>query len=138
MEEKAKEDRPLANGTERILLVDDDKKVAFMERHLLEKLGYHVTCHLKSQDALEMFRQSPEAFDLVITDLTMPELSGYQLAEQLSDIRSDIPIILCTGYGDQINKNQYDLKGIKGFLNKPVAVRDVSYLVRDILDSRES
>jgi PAS domain S-box-containing protein len=131
-------DRPLVKGNERILLVDDDKKVAFMEQHMLEKLGYQVTCHLKSTDALEAFRQNPQAFDLVITDLTMPDITGYQLAEQISGIRSELPIVLCTGYGEHINKKQYDLKGIKGFLNKPVTVKDVSHLIRDILDSKKN
>ncbi len=134
MEDQIKEDRPLVKGNERILLVDDDKKVAFMQQHMLEKLGYRVTCHLKSPDALEAFRQSPEAFDLVMTDLTMPELTGYEIAEQISNIRSEIPIVLCTGYGEHINKTQYNIKGIKGFLNKPVAVKDLSHLIRDILD----
>ncbi len=133
-ENQTKEDRPIVKGSERILLVDDDKKVAFMEQHMLEKLGYQVTCHLKSTEALEAFRQDPQAFDLVITDLTMPDLTGYQLAEQISAIRSGIPIVLCTGYGEHINKKQYGLKGIKGFLNKPVAVKDISHLIRDILD----
>ncbi len=136
MEDKIKEDRPLESGNERILLVEDDKKVAFMEQHMLEKLGYHVTCRLKSTEALEAFRQSPHEFDLVITDLTMPGLTGYQLAEKISEIRPEIPIVLCTGYGEHVNKKQYDLKGIKGFLNKPAALKDVSCLIRDILDNR--
>ena len=133
-ENKITIDRPLIKGSESILLVDDDKKVAFMEQHMLEKLGYHVTCYLKSPEALEAFKRSPKEFDLVITDLTMPGLTGYQLAEKISEIRPEIPIVLCTGYGEHINKKQYDLKGIKGFLNKPVALKDVSHLIRDILD----
>ncbi|MBU1193631.1 MAG: PAS domain S-box protein [Proteobacteria bacterium] len=133
-EEKIKEDRPIQKGTEHILLVDDDKKVAFMVQHMLEKLGYHVTCHLDSPGAAEAFAKAPDAFDLVVTDLTMPDLTGYQLAQKLTEIRSDIPIILCTGFGEHINKKQYGLQGIKGFLNKPVSVKDVSRLIRDILD----
>lgn len=135
MEDKITEERPIQKGSERILLVDDDKKVAFMEQHMLEKLGYQVTCHLKSLEALEAFRKMPRDFDLIITDLTMPELTGYELCERIFEIRPDIPIILCTGYGDHINKKKYDLQGIKGFLNKPVSVKDVSHLLRDILDS---
>jgi len=134
LEYKVKEERPTQKGCERILLVDDDKKVAFMEQHMLEKLGYRVTCQLESSEALAVFSKTPHDFDLVITDLTMPELTGYQLAEKISDIRPDIPIILCTGYGEHINKKQYDLQGIKGFLNKPVSIKDVSCLIREILD----
>ncbi len=134
MEDKVNEDQPIKKGNERVLLVDDDKKVAFMVQHMLEKLGYQVTCYMSSPEALEAFKTSPDAFDLVVTDLTMPDLTGYQLSEKITDIRSDIPIILCTGFGEHINKKQYSLQGIKGFLNKPVSVKDMSNLVRDILD----
>lgn len=137
LEETIKEERPIQKGNERILLVDDDKKVAFMVQHMLEKLGYQVTCHMDSPGALDAFAKSPNAFDLVVTDLTMPDLTGYQLAEKLTDIRSDIPIILCTGFGEHINKKQYSLQGIKGYLNKPVSVKDVSHLIRNILDGKE-
>ena len=116
--------------------MDDDQRVAFVEQQMLEKLGYHVTCHLKSPEALLAFRQAPKAFDLVITDLTMPNLTGYQLAEKITEIRPGMPIILCTGYGEQINKEKFDLKGIKGFLHKPVIIKDASHLIRDILDNR--
>ncbi len=135
VEDKVKEDRPIQNGDERILLVDDDKKVAVMEQHMLEKLGYNVTCCLESPIALDTFSKAPDDFDLIITDLTMPELTGYQLSEKISQIRPDVPIILCTGYGEHIQKKKFNLKGIKGFLNKPVAVKEVSGLVRDILDA---
>ncbi|MCP3875107.1 MAG: response regulator [Desulfobacteraceae bacterium] len=135
LEEKVKEDRPIQKGNENVLLVDDDKKVAFMEQHMLETLGYQVTCHFQSPAALEAFLKTPDEFDLVITDLTMPELTGYQLSEKISEIRPDIPIILCTGYGEHINKKKFNLQGIKGFLNKPVSVKGVSHLIRDILDS---
>ena len=135
MEDKVIEDRPIQKGSESILLVDDDKKVAFMEQHMLEKLGYQVTCYLESSGALDAFRKTPQKFDLVITDLTMPEFTGYQLSEEILKIRPDIPIVICTGYGEHINKKKYDLQGIKGFLNKPVAVKDMSNTVRDILDN---
>ena len=135
-EDKVAEDRPIQKGTETILLVDDDKKVAFMEQHMLEKLGYQVTCHFDSPGALDAFKKTPHEFDLVITDLTMPELTGYELSEKISEIRPDIPIVLCTGYGEHINKKKYDLQGIKGFLNKPVSVKGMSNLIRDILDSQ--
>ncbi|MFA5906525.1 MAG: response regulator, partial [Desulfobacula sp.] len=87
-------------------------------------------------EALQAFRQSPKAFDLVITDLTMPDLTGDQLAEKISEIRPGMPIILCTGYGEPINKEKFDLKGIKGFLYKPVVIKEASHLIRDILDNR--
>jgi len=135
-EDQRKEETHFVKGNERILLVDDDQRVAVMEQYMLEKLGYHVTCHQKGPEALLEFRQSPKDFDLVITDLTMPNLTGDQLAEKITEIRPGTPIILCTGYGEQINKEKYKLKGIKGFLYKPVAIKDASRLIRDILDNR--
>ncbi len=134
-EETVKKERLIERGDEHILLVDDDKKVAFMVQHLLEKLGYDVSCYLDSPGALKAFEAEAEKFDLVITDLTMPDLTGYQLAEEITKIRKNIPIILCTGFGEHINKEQYSLQGIKGFLNKPVSVKSVSNLIRDILDN---
>ncbi len=134
-EDQRKEESLFVKGNERILLVDDDQRVAVMEQYMLETLGYHVTCHQKSPEALLAFRQSPKAFDLVITDLTMPNLTGDQLAEKITEIRPGMPIILCTGYGEQSNKEKYKLKGIKGFLHKPVAIKDASHMIRDILDN---
>ncbi len=134
MEDKIEKDRPIKKGNERILLVDDDKKVAFMVRHMLEKLGYQVTCILESPKALHLFRESPGAFDLVITDLTMPGLTGYELSDKISRERPGIPIVLCTGFGEHINRKKYYDHGVRGFLNKPVSVKEVSYLIRDVLD----
>jgi len=136
MEDKIEEDRPIKQGHEHILLVDDDKKVAFMVRHMLEKLGYQVTCVLESPQALELFKATPDIFDLVITDLTMPGLTGFQLSEQIYSIRQDIPVVLCTGFGEHINKKKYYNRGIRGFLNKPVSVKEVSHLIRDLLSDK--
>ena len=130
------EERPVATGTERILLVDDNKKVAFMVQHMLENLGYHVSCYLESREALAAITAGPNDFDLVLTDLTMPHLTGYELAKAITQLRPDIPIILCTGFGEHINKEQYSLQGIKGFLHKPISVRGASHLIRDILDQQ--
>ncbi|MCF6247487.1 MAG: ATP-binding protein [Desulfobacula sp.] len=134
MEDKIKKDGPIRKGNEHVLLVDDDKKVAFMVRHMLEKLGYKVTCMLDSLQALDLFKKTPGAFDLVITDLTMPGLTGFQLSEQINSIRPDIPIVLCTGFGEHIDKKKYHQQGIRGFLNKPVSVKGVSHLIRDVLE----
>lgn len=134
LEDKIKTDRPVQKGKEHILLVDDDKKVAFMVRHMLEKLGYQVTCILESPKALTRFKQSPDQFDLVITDLTMPGMTGFELSEQICGIRPEMPVILCTGFGEHIDKKKYHHNCIRGFLNKPVSVKGVSSLVRGILD----
>ena len=86
------------------------------------------------KEALAMFKATPDQFDLIITDLTMPDLTGFQLSEQIYTIRQDIPIILCTGFGEHINRKKFHEQGIRGFLNKPVSVKEVSNLIRDILD----
>lgn len=138
VEETVAQEHIIQKGDERILLVDDDKKVAFMLKLMLENLGYQVVCCLKSPQALKIFETSPDDFDLIITDLTMPDLTGHQLAEQISRVRPKIPIILCTGFGEYIDKKQINLQGIKGFLYKPVSVKDVSNLIRKVLDKQET
>lgn len=135
-EDKIEPEKPIKKGSEHILLVDDDKKVAYMVRHMLEKLGYQVTCFLKSTEALDHFSAHTDDFDMVITDLTMPKLTGFDLSEKIFSIRPDIPIILCTGFGEHIDRKKFNQQGIKGFLNKPVSVKAVSHLVRDILDQK--
>ena len=137
VEEAVEQKQTIQKGDERILLVDDDKKVAFMLKLMLENLGYQVVCFLESPQAFKIFETSPDDFDLIITDLTMPDLTGHQLAEQISRVRPDIPIILCTGFGEYIDKKQINLSGIKGFLYKPVSVKDVSNLIRKVLDKQE-
>ncbi|MBU2629969.1 MAG: PAS domain S-box protein [Proteobacteria bacterium] len=133
-EQSVQEDMPIQTGTERILLVDDDKKVAVMETQMLEKLGYAVTCFTSSLTAFNVFKSNPDMFDAVITDFTMPDLTGIQLISKLCDIRPDVPVILCTGLGDAIGKNVYASLSIKGFLKKPVAVKELSYALRQVFD----
>ena len=125
----------IKTGKERILLVDDDKKVAIMETRMLEKLGYTVTCFTSSLNAFNVFKSNPDMFDVIITDLTMPDLTGVQLAGKLYDIRPDVPVILCTGLGDTIQK-KLEPSSIKEFLKKPVAIKELSYALRRILDKR--
>lgn len=128
------EEISIQTGTERILLVDDDKKVAVMGTHMLEKLGYTVTCLTGSLEAVNVFRSSPDRFDAIVTDLTMPDLTGDLLAGKIYDIRSDVPVILCTGFGDTIDKHRLDSPSIKGFLKKPVAIKELSSALRRALD----
>jgi len=87
-------------GTERILLVDDEKPIVLMLRDMLEHLGYQVTSTTSSPEALEMFRKRPDYYQLVITDQTMPKLTGGELAKEILTFRPDIPIILCTGFSE--------------------------------------
>ena len=131
---KVEIDMPIQKGDERILLVDDQDMIAQMEKQMLERLGYQVTARNSSIDALEAFRVQPDKFDLVITDLTMPNMTGDNLAGELIKIRSDIPIILCTGFSELISKEKAASLGIKGFLLKPVLLKDLSATIRKILD----
>ncbi|MCP3945139.1 MAG: response regulator [Desulfobacteraceae bacterium] len=127
-------DLTVESGAERVLLVDDDEKVAAMYTRLLERLGYGVTCFTDSLTALSAYTVSPEKFDVVITDLTMPDLNGFDLAKKMYEINPDLPIILCTGLGDSIDKHQDDACCIKGFLSKPVEIKVLSSTIRGVLD----
>ena len=126
----------IQKGDERILLVDDQNLIVDMEKQMLERLGYHITPRTSSIEALEAFRANPDTFDLVITDMTMPNMTGDQLAGELIKIRSDIPIILCTGFSELISKEKAEALGIKGFLLKPVVIKDLSSVIREVLDGQ--
>ncbi|MBW2654091.1 MAG: PAS domain S-box protein [Deltaproteobacteria bacterium] len=128
------EDISIQAGTERILLVDDNKKVGVMGTQMLEKLGYTVTCFTNSLEALNVFRSHPDMFDAIVTDLIMPDLTGDQLAGKIYDIKPDVPVILCTGFGDTIDNHRLESPAIKGFLKKPVPIKELSYALRQVLD----
>jgi signal transduction histidine kinase/CheY-like chemotaxis protein len=130
------EDLPV--GTERILFLDDEAAIAKIGGQLLEDLGYSVTKRTSSVEALELFRSKPDDFDLVITDMTMPNITGDKLAVELLDIRSDIPIILCTGYSKQVSEEAARGLGIKALAYKPIVRADLSKIVRKVLDEARS
>jgi len=129
---------PIQHGTERILLVDDETPIVTMEKQLLERLGYSVTSRTSSLEALEAFRANPDKFDVVITDMAMPNMSGDKLAAELIKIRPDIPILLCTGFSEKISEEKAASTGIKGFLMKPIRVNDISKKIRELLDNKET
>ena len=130
-------DLPIQKGTERILLVDDEDVIVQMIRQILERLGYHVTARISSTDALEAFRTHPDKFDLVITDMTMPNMTGDKLAGELIKIRSDIPVILCTGFSERMPEEKAAFLGIKGFLLKPVVMKNLADTIREVLDKKK-
>ncbi len=121
-------------GRERILFVDDEEILAKMGKTMLERLGYHVTVRNSSLEALETFQNQPDEFDIVITDQTMPGMTGSDLSRRMLQIRPDIPIILCTGYSTIITEEKAKSMGIKEFAFKPIAKKDISKLVRKVLD----
>ncbi|MCA1792810.1 MAG: PAS domain S-box protein [Desulfobacteraceae bacterium] len=132
--EPEKEITPLPTGTEHILLVDDEQPIVSLEKQMLERLGYTVTCFTGSEDALAAFRADPTRFDLVITDMNMPYLNGMQFAEELVVTKPEIPIILCTGFSQRINRKKAESLGIKGQLMKPMGMKDLAQKIREVLD----
>jgi signal transduction histidine kinase/ActR/RegA family two-component response regulator len=129
-------DDVLQRGSERILLVDDEPAVMEMGTILLEHLGYNVTSQTDSVKALEVFRSSPDEFDLVITDYTMPKLRGLDFAMEVLRIRPDMPIVLCTGFSEKITPDSVKELGVE-LLLKPYGVRQISEMVRKILDAQK-
>ena len=131
---EAKEPTPVPTGCERILLVDDEEEVVNAGKQMLEHLGYKVSATTNSPDALELFRQQPQHFDLVITDYTMPRMTGVDLAREMMKIRPDVPIILVTGFNERITENQARDMGIRAFVMKASTIRDFAEIVRRVLD----
>ncbi|MCX5817088.1 MAG: response regulator [Proteobacteria bacterium] len=126
----------LPTGTERILFVDDEKTLVDLAKEMIESLGYHVIAKGNSLEALEDFRVRPNDYDLVITDMTMPGLTGKDLARELMLIRGDIPIILCTGFSDLVNEKKAKEAGIREFIMKPYAIADLAKAIRKVLEEK--
>jgi PAS domain S-box-containing protein len=133
-----KPDAPLPGGNERVLLIDDEPALADIGRHALERLGYRVRALTSGPEALELFTGHPDDFDLVITDYTMPQITGLDLARELQKIRPDIPIIMCTGFSGQLTAQRAQEAGIKRLLVKPLVRRDTALAVRQVLDDAAS
>jgi len=134
-ENMAKETEQLIvqEGKKYILFVDDRKEIVNIGNRLIKKLGYEVIATTCSIEALEIFRNKPDKFSLVITDQTMPNMSGIALARELMRIRPDIPVILCTGYSEQVNEEQALSTGIREFIMKPFTMNNLANSIRNIL-----
>ncbi len=129
---------PMPTGKERILLVDDEEAVINIGKKILERLGYTIISTTDSKEALAFFRNQPADFDLVITDQTMPKMTGVELSKELLQIRPDIPIILCTGYSSLVDEEKAKVIGIKHFTLKPFKTKDLAYTVRTLLDANQA
>ncbi|HKK91699.1 MAG TPA: ATP-binding protein [Desulfobacteraceae bacterium] len=129
--------KPLPTGTEHILVIDDEPPIVKMQQKAMEYLGYKVTTRTSSLDALEAFRASPDTFDLVVTDMTMPGMTGDDLAREIKEIRFDIPVILCSGFSKKIDDHGKNLD-IDGFLMKPVDKRIMANAIRTALDKAKT
>ena len=126
--------KPLTTGSEQILFLDDDKVLVDIGELMLKKLGYQVDSRTGPYEALEVFRTNPDKYDLVITDMTMPQMSGDTFAQEILKIRSDVPIILCTGFSNLMSPEKAQESGIRGFLMKPLTMNDLSKHIRKVLD----
>ena len=129
---------PLPMGTERILFVDDEPNQVDIGKQVLTLLGYSVTGETSSLAALKVFRQNPDLFDLVVTDMTMPKMTGDELAKEMLALKADLPIIICTGYSEKITPAKAKALGIKEMIMKPAVVEEIATTVRRVLDQFNS
>ncbi|QTA87233.1 ATP-binding response regulator [Desulfonema magnum] len=135
-EQKPVSEKLLLGNGERILLVDDEQQIVQMEKLMLQRLGYEVTTLTSSSEALNLFRMKPENFDLVITDMTMPGMTGVELSKALMDIRADIPIILCTGFSEIITEEKAKAIGIDEYVMKPMLKSEIARAIRRTLGDK--
>ena len=126
--------KALPTGSEHILFVDDEETLIDLGKNMLSKLGYQVDTRTSPVDALEEFKANPDKFDLIISDMTMPNMTGDMLAKEILKIRSDIPVVICTGFSEQISKEKVNTIGINDFLMKPLTISELAKTVRKALD----
>ena len=131
---KARSEPDMEGGTEHILLVDDENSIAHMGKQFLKRYGYRVSMFTDSREALAAFSAAPDQFDLVVTDMTMPGMTGDVLAEKIKAIRQNIPVILCTGFSEKITSANYDKTAVDNFFMKPVSIKALSRTIRRLLD----
>ncbi len=128
-------DTEISGGTERILFVDDEQNITTIVKAILEKSGYTVTVKMDSFEALKTFQTQPDEFDLVITDQTMPGMTGLDLSKRMLQKRPEVPIILCTGYSSIVNEDIAKAQGIKEYISKPFSKDTLGTLIRKVLDA---
>jgi PAS domain S-box-containing protein len=133
-ESEEPEDASVPTGHERILFVDDEEALVQMGQGILAGLGYEVTSRMSSKEALSLFQKDPSLFDLVITDQTMPEMTGVELAKRILAIRPDMSIILCTGFSHLVDADAANIAGIRAFAMKPLTKREIARIIRHVLD----
>ncbi|RJQ53471.1 MAG: response regulator [Desulfobacteraceae bacterium] len=136
-EEQREETDPakaLPKGKERVLFIDDEQALVDIGRQMLEYLGYGVVARTSSTDALEMFREQPDRFDLIITDTTMPNMTGERFSQEALKIRPDIPVILCTGFSEEITEQKAKDIGVRAYIMKPYVLSEIAEIIRRILN----
>ncbi len=135
--EPAAASQPLPTGNERVLIIDDEEAIIMMLKGGLERFGYQITAKTSSTEALTAITADPDQFDLVITDQTMPDLSGMDLAREVLALRPSLPVILYTGYSDLASDILAKQSGIREFLLKPIDSRTMAGHIRRILDGNK-
>ncbi len=136
-QEREKPVAPMAKGKRRILFVDDEEALVEIGKQMLERLGYEVVAEKDSVRALKQFQRDPARFDLVITDQTMPNMTGIELAKRMMSIKKDIPIILCTGFSEVISPESAKAMGIREFVMKPIIKKEMAETIRRIIADHE-
>lgn len=129
-------EKPIPMGSESILFVDDETMIVDIGKSMLESLGYRVVAKGSASDALETFSDNPESFDLVVTDMIMPKMTGLDLAEKIIRIRPDIPIVMCTGFGANVSEENATRHGVRDIIFKPILRRDLATAIRRALEGR--
>ena len=124
----------IPTGTEKILVVDDEERSLSLMTTVLERLGYNVTALSCSLEALELFKKNPHQYDLILTDLIMPNLTGDKLVLEIIAIRPDMPVILTSGFTDIIDNDKFKQISNKAFISKPFQAQEFAKTVRQILD----
>ncbi len=130
-------DDALPTGSERILFVDDEEALVEMGEEILAELGYEVTSRMNGHEAFALLKEDPSRFDLVVTDQTMPEITGIELARKIIAIRPDMPVIICTGYSQLVDADKARAAGIKAFVMKPLTRREIAGTIRKVLDGSQ-
>ena len=133
IEQKLEKGKPLA-GNENILFVDDEASIVKLSTRILERLGYTITGKTNSTEALELFKEKPDKFDLVITDMAMPNMTGAEFAKKILKIQPGIPIIMCTGFSENVDPETAKSMGIKGYIKKPILTDELTSKIRDVFD----
>lgn len=126
----------MGNG-ERILVVDDEEEIVLLCEKMLSRFGYQISGTTRSTEALDLFKSNPQDFDLVITDLTMPNMTGLDLSKEITAIREDIPIILISGYSEQFSPEKHTELGIRKIVMKPLVIDEINAVIRDALNLKE-
>ncbi|MEN6622887.1 MAG: PAS domain S-box protein [Smithella sp.] len=135
---KKEAQKALVRGNERIMIVDDQEYILKMMHRTLSYLGYTIVSEQNPLKAWALFQHDPSALDMIITDQTMPDLTGADMAKKMLSIRPDIPIILCTGYSELVSPEEAKALGIREYLMKPISINDLAQTIRNVFDGKRS